>query len=397
MRSLSIVRAVAAVTVVAGALAAGLPASAQQDNLDEPFFGITTDGTRIQGLFPVRPTGVSTAPVVAAARAYLASLTPAQAERTRFAMDSNEWRHWSNIPLANLQRAGLPFRDMTAPQREAALALLRSGLSARAFDEARKIRQIDGWLAVFNEDPVGFGEDAYFISIFGEPSETEPWGWQLDGHHLVVNYFAMGDQVVMSPQFWGAEPVYITEGALAGLSVLQDEQNIGLAFMESLRPDQRQRALISAEKTRNNVLAAAFRDNIEVPYEGIRATELDAAQREKLIDVFEVYAGHMQEGHARIRMEEITAHLDETYFAWIGEVGSDAVYYYRIQSPVVFIEFDHTTHVSLREIMPPGPSRNHFHITVRTPNGNDYGKDLLRQHYAMTENDPSHGHAAPAP
>jgi hypothetical protein len=26
--------------------------------------------------------------------------------------------------------------------------------------------------------------------------------------------------------------------------------------------------------------------------------------------------------------------------------------------------------------------RTHIHTVVRTPNGNDYGKDLLRQHYA---------------
>ncbi|MEX1259197.1 MAG: DUF3500 domain-containing protein [Gemmatimonadota bacterium] len=368
----------------------------QQNNLDDPFFGIITNGARIEGLFPVRATGVSTAPVVAAARAYLASLTPLQVERTRFGLDSDEWRHWSNIPLANLPREGLPFRDMTEPQREAALNLLRAGLSARAFNEAQKIRQIDGWLAVFNDDPVGFGEDAYFISIFGEPSATEPWGWQLDGHHLVVNYFAMGDQVVMSPQFWGAEPVYITEGELAGMSVLQEEQDSGLAFMESLRPDQRRTALIRSEKTGNNALAQAFRDNLVLDYAGIRATELDAAQREGLMEVVAVYAGHMEEGHARVRVEEVRAHLDDTYFAWIGDVGPDAVYYYRIQSPVVLIEFDHTTHVSLRNVMPPGPSRNHFHITVRTPNGNDYGKDLLRQHYEMTENDSNHQHA-PAP
>jgi hypothetical protein len=371
--------------------------SGQQANLDEPFVGITTNGERIEGLFPVRATGVSTAPVVAAARAYLASLTPLQAERTRFDLDSDEWRHWSNIPLANLPRQGLPFRDMTEPQREAALNLLRAGLSARAFNEARKIRQIDGWLAVFNDDPIGFGEDAYFIGIFGEPSATEPWGWQLDGHHLVVNYFAMGDQVVMSPQFWGAEPVYITEGELAGMSVLQEEQDSGLAFMESLRPDQRRTALIRSEKTGNNALAQAFRDNLVLDYAGIRATELDAAQREGLMEVVAVYAGHMQDGHARVRVEEVRARLDDTYFAWIGDVGPEAVYYYRIQSPVVLIEFDHTTHVSLRNIMPPGPSRNHFHITVRTPNGNDYGKDLLRQHYATTANDPNHQHSAPAP
>ena len=27
------------------------------------------------------------------------------------------------------------------------------------------------------------------------------------------------------------------------------------------------------------------------------------------------------------------------------------------------------------------PFREHIHAVVRTPNGNDYGKDLLRQHY----------------
>ena len=37
---------------------------------------------------------------------------------------------------------------------------------------------------------------------------------------------------------------------------------------------------------------------------------------------------------------------------------------------------------NLRHIMPPGvTNRQHIHVVVRTPNGNDYGKDLLRQHY----------------
>ena len=375
----------------AGALAA-TEACAQQSNLDEPFFGITTNGQRIEGLFPIRVTGVSTAPVVAAAQAYLATLDSEQMARTRFDLDSNEWRHWSNVPQASLERQGLPFRDMTEPQREAALDLLRVGMSPRAFNEAQKIRQIDSWLADFNDDHVGFGEDVYFISIFGTPSATEPWGWQLDGHHLVVNYFALGDQVVMAPEFWGAEPVYINDGPLAGLSVLQEEQDSGLAFMQSLPADQRRTATISQFKERNDVLAAAFRDNEQIPYEGLRGDQLDAAQKQGLMDVIAVYVGHMPEGHAQLRLDEVEVHLNDTYFAWIGAVGPEEVYYYRIQSPVILIEFDHTTPVSLRDVAPRGPSRNHFHITVRTPNGNDYGKDLLRQHYEMTANDPNHRH-----
>jgi hypothetical protein len=40
-----------------------------------------------------------------------------------------------------------------------------------------------------------------------------------------------------------------------------------------------------------------------------------------------------------------------------------------------------------------GPTRRHIHTVVRAPNGNDYGQDLLRQHYDAFRNDPEHGHA----
>jgi hypothetical protein len=58
------------------------------------------------------------------------------------------------------------------------------------------------------------------------------------------------------------------------------------------------------------------------------------------------------------------------------------VFYYRIHSPVVLIEFDHQSPAGLRHLYPPGvPFSEHVHTVVRTPNGNDYGKDLLRLHY----------------
>jgi hypothetical protein len=81
-------------------------------------------------------------------------------------------------------------------------------------------------------------------------------------------------------------------------------------------------------------------------------------------------------------MSQVEEHIDDTYFAWIGEWEEDSVFYYRIQSPVILIEFDHETPVGLRHIYPPDvPYKEHIHAVVRTPNGNDYGQDLLRQHY----------------
>jgi hypothetical protein len=79
-------------------------------------------------------------------------------------------------------------------------------------------------------------------------------------------------------------------------------------------------------------------------------------------------------------MSEVRQHLDRTYFAWAGETAPDSVYYYRVHSPVVLIEFDHQRGVAFDN---DTPSRQHIHTIVRTPNGNDYGMDLLAQHYAL--------------
>jgi hypothetical protein len=186
----------------------------------------------------------------------------------------------------------------------------------------------------------------------------------------------------------GSEPVRADGGKYAGTVVMQDEQNRGLALMQALTPEQQKKATLQAEKTANSALAQAFRDNLVLDYAGIRASELTDAQRTLLNDVIWEYVGNMADGHAKVRMAEVRAHLPETYFAWIGGTGPDAVFYYRIHSPVILIEFDHQTPVALPG--PKVPGRIHVHSVVRTPNGNDYGKDLLRQHYAQHPHPHSH-------
>ena len=82
-----------------------------------------------------------------------------------------------------------------------------------------------------------------------------------------------------------------------------------------------------------------------------------------------------------MELAEDEAHLDETYFAWIGGTDDESVIYYPIHSPEILIEFDHERPVGLRPLYPDGPNREHIHAVVTTPNGNDDGRDLLRQHY----------------
>ncbi|MCY4597470.1 MAG: DUF3500 domain-containing protein, partial [Bryobacterales bacterium] len=220
----------------------------------------------------------------------------------------------------------------------------------------------------------------YYFTVMGEPSENQPWGWQLDGHHLIVNYFVLGDQVVMTPTFMGSEPVIAEAGKYKGVAVMQEERRRGLDLIRALDPGQRSKAVIGESKQGNNALAQAFRDNVVLDYAGIAASEFTDAQRDLLLALVEEFVGNMDEGHAKVKMNEVRDHLDSTHFAWIGDHGDDSPFYYRVHSPVVLIEFDHQRPVFMR--LPRVPTLQHVHSVIRTPNGNDYGKDLLRQHYA---------------
>ncbi|MEM8910655.1 MAG: DUF3500 domain-containing protein [Planctomycetota bacterium] len=350
----------------------GGEASLQQD-----FRGIVANGEKETDLFRIASTGVSTQPVVTAAASFLASLSEQQRRRTTYAVDDLEWRQWDNRHF--YQRQGVGFDEMDAEQRNLAFGLLEASLSARGLKLSQDIMKLNGTLAELANNFDEYGRWLYWITIMGEPSTTEPWGWQIDGHHLIINYFVLGDQVVMSPVFIGSEPVRATSGEFNGTVVMQDEQDRGLALIRTLDESQRSLAVLATTKGGNNALAQAYQDNLDLDYAGIKATDLSDESRSALLSVIEQYVGNMSDEHAAVKMSEVTEHLDRTYFAWIGGTADDSVFYYRIHSPVVLIEFDHQRRVA--PFRSREPSRDHIHAVLRTPNGNDYGKDLLRQHY----------------
>ena len=283
-------------------------------------------------------------------------------------------------------RQGAGFDEMTPPQREAAFNLMRASLSARGMKLSRDIMKLNHTLGEIQDNFVEYGEWLYWITIMGEPSKDQPWGWQIDGHHLIINYFVLGDQVVMTPTFVGSEPVIAEDGRYKGIAIMQDEQNQGLELVNSLSAEQKSEAVIEVSKTRNNNLGEAFKDNFELDYAGLPASKLSPIQKQALLNLIELYIGIGDDGHAKVKMDEVRSRLDDTYFAWIGETAPDSVFYYRIHSPVLLIEFDHQNPVGLRPLYPGfrSPIRQHIHAVIRTPNGNDYGKDLLRQHYEQS-------------
>jgi hypothetical protein len=378
MRSLAaFAPAVLLLTLVTLLLAQPRGAVAGRDAIKEPFKGVTTDGEIRRGLFKIRATGVSTEPLRQAAVDFLASLTPEQKAKTVYPVDDIEWQLWDNRHFA--PRQGVGFNEMTPATKAKAMAMLSAALSERGVRKTQDIMKLNGTLAELTNDFKQYGDELHWITIMGQPSAKQPWGWQLDGHHVIINYFVLGDQVVMTPVFMGSEPIRAEAGKFQGTVVMQEEQDKGLALMQALNAEQQAEARIKSEKGSTNNLLEAYKDNVVLDGVGVPAAKLNREQRQKLRAVIAEYVDNMDAGHARVRMAEIDQHMSETRFAWIGgEPANDSVFYYRIQSPVILIEFDHQGPIALSRDR--RPTRNHVHTVVRTPNGNDYGKDLLRQH-----------------
>src|SRR5918993_227815 len=215
-------------------------------------------------------------------------------------VDAPEWRGWMNQHF--YRRAGVSFEEMSPGQREAAFSLLRASLSARGLTLSRDIMKLNHTLGELNDnDFEAYGEWLYHVTVMGTPSATEPWGWQVDGHHLIINYFVLGDQVVMTPSFFGSEPVIATKGKYAGTTILQEEQAGGLAFINALDASQRARAIVRADKRGNDNIGEAWKDNVVVAYEGLPASALTVEQSRQLLALIERYIGTMDDGHAKVK------------------------------------------------------------------------------------------------
>ena len=366
----------------------------------EKFRGVTTDGAVVPDLYTLAPNGAPAAAMVAAANALLAGLAPDQRAAMMLPIDSQHWRRWQNTELY-VETYGLRLDEVSDALREAVMAVLRTSLSAKGFAMSRDVMRLNRFLGDLVGAPAVLGEWSFIFCLFGAPSASEPWGWQLFGHHLSLSCFVLGQQMVLTPTFMGAEPAYADTGPFAGVRLFEDEERAGLALMRSLTPGQQRHAIVAHSMMGGDLpsgrrhfadnlhLGGAHRDNRIVPYEGIEAASFSPVQRRNFLDLIAAYVAPLPPGPQQARLAEIERHLARTHFCWIGGFDEESPFYYRVQSPVIFIEFDHHAGVFLTNAE---PAKFHVHTIVRTPNGNDYGIDLLRLHYENAPHHKGHGH-----
>ncbi|WP_353816530.1 DUF3500 domain-containing protein [Agromyces sp. SYSU T00266] len=352
------------------------------------FQGVTADGAVLENLFAVgADEGAPTLAAVDAATALLDSLSDEEREKIQHPLDSKVWRAWMN-PEFLILPYGARLEELTPESLERSMELIASSTSPRGYEKIVNLMRINAFLGEILEVPVVINEHSYNLNIFGTPSMTEPWGWNLWGHHVCLNTLFLGAQQVFTPVFFGAEPNEIDEGAFAGTTEFLELDRAGLDLIQSLDDAQRAKAILFDDKRSPDLppgrlvpgdelhLAGCFQDNRLIPYEGISATELTGEQQELLWKIVDEFLSYQPDGPRAARVADARKHLESTWFCWIGGTGDDDVFYYRVQSPVILIEFDHHGGLALAN---QNPERFHVHTIVRTPNGNDYGVQLVRQ------------------
>lgn len=322
------------------------------------------------------------ASIASAALDFIELLDEQQHEAALHPFDSNKRPNWSNLPADMLpfDRNGVRIGDLDGAQLNAMLAFLSTAMSADGLDTVTAVVAAELVLAESSRaSRSGLSEGNYWLAFFGTPTPTEPWAWQFGGHHLAVNMSISNDRITMSPAFIGVEPAVFGADAVARafpahggerasdetetVAPFAGEIEAGLELVNSLSAAPHDAVFLSRRPS--GLITGAGRDGVIPELEGSQASGWSSAQKQDLLNLVSLWVGTLPPHNAAMRMREIEARLDDTYFAWYGPIDGSGAIYYRIQSPVLIIEF-----------LTRGPvdaSNGHYHSIYRDPT-NEYGR-----------------------
>jgi hypothetical protein len=350
--------------------------------------------THAQSTLPVASPAANTAQdttpkIVAAADAFLATLSEVQRSAARFpyprdqtTADAAEFPGrvvtfigeqfgasvWSNYPISDVPRPGVRMGDLTNTQHQAALDLLAATLSPLGYQKVLDIMDADQVLADSGTQYAA-GKANYVLGIFGAPSIDERWMWQFGGHHLALNASVDGSALSLVPMLTGCQPATFTRDGQT-VRPLGGETDKGFALINALDDAQQQEAILSYAVT--DLVLGPGHDGKVLQPEGISATTFNADQRALLLDLVGEWVNVLAAAAAGAKMADIEAHLPGTTFAWSGPTDPENPVYFRVTGPTVHIEFANQGAGGGEPGTVQAGGINHIHTVYRDPT-DEYG------------------------
>jgi hypothetical protein len=304
-------------------------------------------------------------------------------------VDDPARRDWSYWPR---ERVGLKVDVMHAKHRALLHELLWTALSAEGYHKMINIMQLEYVLQPVSTTGFPRGIEEYTVTLFGEPSQTQPWAWRFEGHHVSLSVSIVpGAGISVTPAFLGADPAEVAVGPLAGFRVLRVEEDLGRALAISLDARQRTQGILEGDAEFNaHVARFGFAYENNTPWDliasnimkdparweewrealrpdGIKVADLNPEQRALVAALLDEILGVYRPAFAAKYWK--TVELDDLSFAWIGSLEPKQPHYYRLQGPDFVFEYDNAQ-----------GNGNHIHEVWRSRAG-DFGDDLLKRHY----------------
>ncbi|MFK4104054.1 DUF3500 domain-containing protein [Streptomyces sp. NPDC019531] len=345
--------------------------------------------------------GANTAQVVAAANAFLATLSDEQKDTALYDFDDPAKKTgWSNFPTPVVERNGLKLGDLTDEQEAAALKVMEAALSKKGYEELVEIRKADDYLAALPDTggpgggapsgtpttvptgtptatPTGggrppggggggganFGSEWYYISFFGQPSKKGEFTVQYGGHHAAYNLTYAGGNVSISPTLTAVEPMEFDWENLY-YAPLEDKRTASIGAVQALTTDQLAAAEIDGSFD-DLYLGPGHDGPFPTQPEGVLVSSLTKKQRAKVTAMLKAWVDDLDEKAAARLLAKYVSEYDETYIGWSGGTTLDnSQTYVRLDGPSAWVEFSNQ----------PGASTDGIHQhTIFRDETADYG------------------------
>jgi hypothetical protein len=304
--------------------------------------------------------------MVAAAKAFISTLD-SDALKTAALHPFEQHHNFAYEPQV-ADRPGVPLSMLSAAQEEKALALIHAGLSDEGFEKAETTRALENLKAVTGFQVSMRDPKYYWVAVFGDPSETGEWAFQIEGHHLALHYTLKACAISDTPTFMGAWPSEVANmvagGPPPGSRNLEQEEELGRALAKSLDTDATKRMQAFQAGAYRQMLPQGPDKAQPMMPAGLAASAMSESERMQLWKIVSYYASVMHPQLAAARLQRIEQHggIDKLSFAWTGELEPKQLHFYRIQGESFFIEYRND-------------DGNHIHSAWRDFSG-DWGDDL---------------------
>lgn len=299
--------------------------------------------------------------MAAAAERFLEVLDHSQQLRATFSYDDPERLNWHFIPR---ERKGVGLWDLNGAAKDAANALVATGLTTAGYQKVLQVRSLEEVLYLFE----GGKEEArrekrhphrYYVSVFGTPGNSGVWGWRFEGHHLSLNYSIKNGKIVSTtPEFFGANPGQIDAGPGRYLRVLGRREDLAREILKACSDETRGKVWLS-KKAPKDIRGGGVPQPVLDEEKGLRFADMSPQQQKLMKDLIGEYLSTMPSTVVRQRMSRINADgMDDIHFAWWGGSELNEPHHYVVQGKSFIIEYNNTQN-----------SANHVHAIWRNTSG----------------------------